>query len=109
MTTQMSIKNIGDFLFQSPKGDKDTCLICSDEDNMTDQYLTCCQKPVCRSCFVEWYTKRRNMNCFSGETREKCIHCNVEFDDPIQYTARTCCCCNQTTSAVFIVAVPRLQ
>lgn len=106
---KIKIENLDDFLFQSPKKCKDpkkcndVCMICSDEDNMTDLYLTCCQKPLCKSCFVEWYKKKimeKNQICSSGDgqMQEKCIHCNVYFDDPIQYSVTVSSCnCRQTT------------
>ena len=63
--------------FQHPKRKCEECLYCTDP---TDQYLDCCQKPICRECFGRLYHE-------FGETT--CPHCReVLFEHSMCYMCK---------------------
>lgn len=53
--------------FDSLKG-KSECVICYEK---TITVLNCCEKNMCRSCFLKWFQKER---------KEKCPHCRKKID-----------------------------
>lgn len=42
------------------KGKEQECSVCSDK---TNTFMDCCQKPVCKGCFIEWFGNNTKVTC----------------------------------------------